>query len=356
MRAIALPYDVDAVGHEVLDAWRRVQSAAVRSAYANAPGRSEGELRDFLKARFPCSPSEPCAIDAWLLHCANREGIKLRNQRPDGKMVFGGRKNLERRQKGLITAGDWRALRQRPLVSAGDKGELGNRHFRLSPNARTCMVRIYATAVTLHLPEMRGKRGVLLRAVSTLAAAGEINVEFRLGAKALSVVFDPADLRRLPANTTLQQDDDARLAAKGHKPRGRPRGANGSPPPFRWADVERPVHPEWGTAIAALPRRCLALDLNPNWIGSRSSRTAATCEAWPRRPCLTIAWCGSTCRRMRRVRSWPRRSQRSPALLSACARPTASGSSPWRKGSSSSAPAAGPSGATICSTAGIGPR
>ncbi len=122
-------------------------------------------------------------------------------------------------------------------------------------------------AVVLALPEMRGKRGELLRAVAALAAAGEINVEFRLGHDRLSVIFDPADLRRLPAGVTLQQDDDARLAAKGHKPRGRPRGEGWKPPPFRWADVRRPVHPEWGQAITALPGRCLGIDLNPGLIG-----------------------------------------------------------------------------------------
>ena len=122
-------------------------------------------------------------------------------------------------------------------------------------------------AVVLALPEMRGKRGELLRAVAALAAAaGEINVEFRLGHDRLSVVFDPADLRRLPAGVTLQHDD-ARLAATGHKPRGHPRGEGWKPPPFRWADVRRPVHPEWGPAITALPGRCLGIDLNPGWIG-----------------------------------------------------------------------------------------
>ncbi|MBK3401636.1 hypothetical protein HPY26_02335 [Methylorubrum rhodesianum] len=262
-----MPYDVDDVGHEVLAAWRRTQSAAVRSAYANAHGRTEKQLRDLLKARFAAGPNQPCAVDAWILHCATREGIKLYNQRPHGKMVFGGRKNLERRRKGLISAGDWRALRQRPLLSLGDKSVSGNRHFRLSPDARACTVRIYGTVVTLHLPEMRGKRGFLLRAVAALAAAGEINVEFRLGDKTLSVVFDPADLRRLPAGISLQQDDDARLAAKGHKARGRPRGESYKLQPFRWADVRRPVHPEWGPAIAALPGRVLAFDLNPEWIG-----------------------------------------------------------------------------------------
>lgn len=37
----------------------------------------------------------------------------------------------------------------------------------------------------------------------------------------LSVMIDPADLRRLPAGGTLQADGDARLAANGHKARGR---------------------------------------------------------------------------------------------------------------------------------------
>jgi hypothetical protein len=267
VQAIVVPYAVDDDGHELLDAWRRGYSAAVRSAYANADGRSEEELRNLLKARFPGAPSAPGSLDAWLLHSATREGLRLRAQRPDGRMVFGGRKNLERRRKGFISDGDWRALRLRPLVSLGDKIYAGNRHFRLAPDALTCTVRVYGHAVTLHLPEMRGKRGTLLRAVAALAAAGEINVEFRLGANSLSVVFDPADLRRLPAGVTLQADNDARLAAKGHKPRGRPRGEGWKPPPFRWAEVERPVHPEWGPAIAARPGRCLGIDLNPEWIG-----------------------------------------------------------------------------------------
>ena len=196
MQAISLPYDVDDAGHEVITTLRRVQSAAVRSAYANAPGRTEEELRDLLKARFAGSARDPGSVDAWLLHCATREGIRLRNQRPDGKLVFGGRQNLERRRKGLITAGDWRSLRLRPLVSIGDKSFAGNRHFRLSEDARTCTLRVYGHAVVLALPEMLGKRGELLRAVAMLAAAGEINVEFRLGHDRLSVIFDPADLRR----------------------------------------------------------------------------------------------------------------------------------------------------------------
>ncbi len=69
VQAIPLPYDVDDAGHEVVTTLRRVQSAAVRSAYANAPGRTEEELRDLLKARFAASardraPSTPGSCTA----------------------------------------------------------------------------------------------------------------------------------------------------------------------------------------------------------------------------------------------------------------------------------------------------
>ncbi len=95
-------------------------------------------------------------------------------------MFFRGRKHLGRRRKGLITAGDWRAPRIGPPVSLGDKSFTGNRHFRLSGDALTCTVRVHGHAANPNLPEMRGKGGHLLRAVSALAVAREINVEFRL--------------------------------------------------------------------------------------------------------------------------------------------------------------------------------
>lgn len=56
------------------------------------------------------------------------------------------------------------------------------------------------------------------------------------------------------------------LTAIGHKARCQPCGAGWEPPPFRWADVARPVHPEWGAMVTALPGRSLGIDLNPGWI------------------------------------------------------------------------------------------
>ncbi len=223
MQTIAVPYactDQDRLG---LDALRRVYGAAVRTAYANAR-RADGtalrqkELRDLVKARF----SHLGIADAWLLHCATLEGMDQRKVRPDGRLVFGGRPQLQRRMKGLISREAWREARLRPLCSRGDATQLGNRHFRLSADAATCTLSVYGRPVVLRLPAMRGKAGEILRQAAVLAAAKGINLTFRLDATHLHVTLNPSDL---------------------------------------------PTHPERVASVPAVPGRALGIDLNPDWIG-----------------------------------------------------------------------------------------
>jgi len=126
-------------------ALRRGYGAAVRTAYDHAAWhdgngavhfRTDQEVRDHVKERF----AHRKVTDAWMLHCAALEGMELRRRVPSGRMVFGGRKNLERRRTGLISNDDWKAMRLRPLQSRGDKKYAGNRHFRLSEDGRSCTV------------------------------------------------------------------------------------------------------------------------------------------------------------------------------------------------------------------------
>jgi hypothetical protein len=223
MQTISVPYACPDQDKLSLDALRRVYSAAVRTAYANAR-RADGtalrqkELRDLVKARF----SHLGVADAWLLHCATLEGMDLRKVRPDGRLVFGGRPKLERRRKGLISREAWREARLRPLCSRGDKTFLGNRHFRLSVDAATCTLSVYGRSVVLQLAAMRGKAGEILRQVVALAAAKAINLTFRLDSTRLHVTLDPADL---------------------------------------------PAHPERLAPVPAVAGRALGIDLNPDWIG-----------------------------------------------------------------------------------------
>lgn len=223
MQTISVPYSCSSDGRAILDSVRRVYSAAVRTAYANAvlpDGRwlSQKDLRNFVKARF----SGGAVVDAWTLHCATLEGMELRKARPDGAMVFGGRKEMERRRKGLISNEDWKQKRLRPFCSRGDRMFLGNRHFRLSEDCRTCTFRMYGRKVELLLAEMKGNAGEVLRQAAKLAAGKKVNVTFRIDAKKLHVTVDPADL---------------------------------------------PKHPERRGPVHAVRGRSLGIDLNPNFIG-----------------------------------------------------------------------------------------
>ena len=137
-------------------------------------------------------------------------------------MVFGSRAGLERRRKGLITSAEWREMRLRPLCFRGDSTQLGNRHFRLTPDARTCLLRIYGREIRLELPAMTGNTGEVLRQASELAADKKINLTFKLDGKRLHMTVDYNDL---------------------------------------------PNHPQRRRPVEALPCGCLGIDLNPSWIG-----------------------------------------------------------------------------------------
>ena len=249
---------------KTVDGWLRARGSVIRSAYANAEGRTDKDLKALLAKRFPHHP-----LGSWDLHCAVLEARTLRKHSPDGKMVFGGRKELLRRQKGLISNADWKARRDsRAITTIGDRTRWGNRHFRLSEDARTCRIEFLGNAVELNLVEMVGKHGLLARAVAKLAAACEISVQFCLTPTHISITIDPMDLRKLPGGMTLEDADRAIREAKGHKPRGRPRkDASTHYAAHRVKPVaNRPVHPEWRAPIPTVMNRTIGVDFNPEWI------------------------------------------------------------------------------------------
>ncbi len=81
---------------------------------------------------------------------------------------------------------------------------------------------MYGREVLLSLPQMTGNAGEALRQAAALAAAGKINLTFRLDGEKLHVTLDPDQL---------------------------------------------PNHPQRRRPIRPLPGRALGIDLNPNWIG-----------------------------------------------------------------------------------------
>lgn len=190
---------------------------AFTRAWSDGVSLRQKELRDLVKARFAGG-----IVDAWVLHCATLEGMDLRKLNPEANTLFGSRNEFSRRSMGLITNAEWKEKRLRPLCSRGDKTLLGNRHFRLSPDGRTCIFQMYGRKIELALPEMRGNAGKILREAAALAAAKKINLTFKIDSQKLHVTIDPADL---------------------------------------------PNHPERRSPVASVKGRALGIDLNPEFVG-----------------------------------------------------------------------------------------
>ncbi|MBZ7924796.1 hypothetical protein LAC81_29085 [Ensifer adhaerens] len=239
MQTISVPYHCSDEHHSFLDDLRRVQSAAIRTAYANALNADgsrpkEMNLRNLVKARF----AQEGLLDSWAIHCATKLGMWKRKLSPAGTAIFGGRAEFERRRKGLITRDEWQRRRLHPFVSFGDRQKArGNQNIHLIDET-TVVVKIgrkesggrsgktVTRTAVLHLARMTGNRGIILRQLAEIcgnkAEADRVNVSFSINDTHVSVTFDPADL---------------------------------------------PNHPQRRRPVVPIKGRCLGIDLNPNWIG-----------------------------------------------------------------------------------------
>ncbi|TLX16668.1 hypothetical protein [Rhizobium sp. MHM7A] len=247
MQTISIPYRCSSEDRTFIAAVQRVYSAAVRTGFANALDSKgnlvpEKALRELVKDRHAGD-----LIDAWSLHCATLEARDLHKSGQPQHMVFGGRKNLERRRKRLITRDEWKALRLRPFASRGDKSFGGNRHFKLSLDGTNCtftMMEPQGDAssrkgmkwrkVHLDLAIMTGNAGEIICQAAMLASLKKINVMFRIDQKKLHITVDPVDLT---------------------------------------------AHPERRSSVRAVKGRAVGIDLNPESIGvSAVENTAAASD------------------------------------------------------------------------------
>jgi hypothetical protein len=232
MQTISIPYQCSEEDQAFIALVQRKYSAAVRAAFKQCLDEDgklikEKDLRELVKHRHAGG-----IVDAWSLHCATLEARDLHKSGQPQHMVFGGRDNLERRRKGLISKDEWRTLRLRPFASRGDKSFGGNRHFKLDLDGRTCKFsmmlpkvegqKMQWRTIMLHLPLITGNAGCILRQAAELAADKKINVMFRIDQQKLHVTIDPVDL---------------------------------------------PAHPERRRPVKAVAHRAIGIDLNPESIG-----------------------------------------------------------------------------------------
>jgi hypothetical protein len=128
MITIKLPISLTAEDAKFVEEQQIVQSSMIRSAYKSASyGLAEISVRAELKSRFCDS-----GLDSWYQQSAVKSGMgmfKADSELGVTKRIFGGKKNLVRRSKNLITNDEWKSLRILPLYIIGESPRRGNRKF-----------------------------------------------------------------------------------------------------------------------------------------------------------------------------------------------------------------------------------
>ncbi len=118
----------------ILDELMRHQSACIRFAYKRiCDEKTQSEIEASLKSFFPQLNSlyRRCgyfrAIDAFKAAIFR---VKSGQLETPSKVIFGGRRNLISLKKGQLSKSEWRAIRNNPLYSRGEKAKKGNLNLR----------------------------------------------------------------------------------------------------------------------------------------------------------------------------------------------------------------------------------
>lgn len=127
-----------------LDELMRLQSACMRYTYRRlCEGRSKSEIEADLKEKFGEINSR-YRRGGYFRARANYESalelVKAGELKSPERVVFGGRKNLKRRERGEISNEEWKRLRNSQLYSRGDRSKNGNLNLRfVERNGESCL-------------------------------------------------------------------------------------------------------------------------------------------------------------------------------------------------------------------------
>ncbi|KXA92971.1 hypothetical protein AKJ64_01720 [candidate division MSBL1 archaeon SCGC-AAA259E17] len=131
VRGELFPSDSEA---EQLDELMRIQSSCMRYAYNRL---CEGKTKSVIEADLKDTFSEINSryrrggyFRARANYESAKELVKSGEQESPEKVVFGGREDLKKRERGEISNKDWKRIRNSQLYSRGDKSKGGNLNLR----------------------------------------------------------------------------------------------------------------------------------------------------------------------------------------------------------------------------------
>lgn len=153
MITLKIPYKSNDEFKLFLNNLRREYSLLVRYSYNRLKeGMSEKDIRVLHK-----SLNNIDNIDAWTRQCSINEAKQILNKHAEGKVIFGGKSNMVRYLKGLISKEKYKESRLLPLNIFGEMANGGNRKFKLDLfNDRIIYKHSRGEHFELQIPKLRG--------------------------------------------------------------------------------------------------------------------------------------------------------------------------------------------------------
>lgn len=199
MITIKLPYTSTLEDREHIRQLQKVQSPMIRCAYKQASyGLAEIEVRKEVRSRSVMS-----SLDSWFQQSAVKSGIGMFKADHELKVesrVFGGRKNLIRRSKGLITQEEFSEMRILPLYCIGESLPRGNRKFEFGKNL-IVFKPSKGIRIGLTLPKMRKNWDSLWGNAVRLANEKLIPITVSLTKDHICLSFDEKKVKELSSSS-----------------------------------------------------------------------------------------------------------------------------------------------------------
>ena len=153
MLTLKIPYKSSEEFKLFLNNLRREYSLLVRYSYNRLKEEiSEKDIRVLHK-----SLNNIGNLDAWTRQCSINESKQILNKHKDNKVIFGGKSNMIKYLKGLITKEEYKNKKLLPLNIFGEDASKGNRKFKLDLfNDRIIYKHSRNQHFELEIPKLRG--------------------------------------------------------------------------------------------------------------------------------------------------------------------------------------------------------
>lgn len=210
MKTIKLPIEyLNMEDMEILQEYTRLQNNVIRIAYNRFREKlSEKEIRLFLKTMN--LHSESISIDSWFIQSGIYKAKEMYSKdleysKSNGifpKRIFGGKSNLIKYSKKLISKEEFKNNKLLPLLIIGEAPKSGNRKFNFT-NTSLIEFKPYKNCkINIQFPKLRKNLKSELESLIKFSNSNEIPYQIQLSDKFIWITFDNLKLEDLEKENT----------------------------------------------------------------------------------------------------------------------------------------------------------